>query len=221
MDATQEYRFDPAPPEEEVLRLLGYRARTMRLEPPMREVLAEARGAALPLLAARVVVRWIDDPSAFGEPGLFARVERLALGVATLGPALEEAAEARVAAGEWTLGLVLDAYGSAAVEAAVVEANAKICEEAERRGLVAGRRVSPGYARWPLEQQEALFAMFGGAPAGVALTEAFVMTPRKSVSFGVPLGRDLDAASPELGCRSCAMAGCAYRRHAAAEADAR
>jgi cobalamin-dependent methionine synthase I len=133
--------------------------------------------------------------------------------VATIGNELEELAERAVEAKEWTRGLILDAYGSAATEAAAIEANNRICGDAEKEGLVAGRRISPGYPRWPIEQQRALFDALGGAPAGVLLNDHFVMTPRKSISFGVPLGRDLDASSPELGCRYCGMLDCAYRRH--------
>jgi hypothetical protein len=42
--------------------------------------------------------------------------------------------------------------------------------------------MAPGFAGWGLEQQRALFAAFDGTPLPVALTDACVMIPRKSVT---------------------------------------
>jgi hypothetical protein len=184
----------------------------------MSALLAETRGVALPLLRARVAFLDAPEPRRFGAGGLFSNVTKLVIGVATIGSALEDLADRFVASREWTKAMILDAYGSAAVESAVVEANAKICREAEASGLVAGRRRSPGYPKWPIEQQRRLFDLLGGAPEGVSLNEYCVMVPRKSISFGIPLGADLDAGSPELGCRYCAMVNCDYRRHEPVEA---
>jgi hypothetical protein len=215
----RELQLDVVPTESEVLRLLGYREGTTRLLGPMRALLDETRGAALPLLRARVAFTEAPDPRRFGAGGLFAGAAKLVIGVATIGAELEDQADRFVASREWTKAMILDAYGSAGVEAAVVEANAKICQEAEGSGLVAGRRRSPGYPKWPIEQQRKLFELLGGAPEGVELNDHCVMVPRKSISFGIPLGPDLDAESPELGCRYCAMANCDYRRHETVEAE--
>jgi hypothetical protein len=219
MPTIREIQLDVVPTERDVLRLLGYREGTTQLSGPMRSMLEEARAAALPHLRARVAIAEAPDPRRFGAGGVFANVQKLVIGVATIGAELEALADRFVAAREWTKAMILDAYGSAGVEAAAVEANGKICEEAEGSGLVAGRRRSPGFPKWPIEQQRRLFEILGGNPAGVALNEAFVMVPRKSISFGIPLGAGLDAASPELGCRYCAMANCAYRRHGPVEVD--
>lgn len=216
MDETCAFEIDALPEEAEVLRLLGHKPGSMEILDPMRRVLARARKEALGLTRARIAVRRIgvDAAACAGLP--FRGARELVVGAATIGSALEDRAEALVAQREWTLALVLDAYGSAAVERAVVEANYRVCEEAEAEGLTAGRRVSPGYPRWPLEGQAALFGLLGGAPLGIHLNEHFVMTPRKSVTFGIPVGIDLDKGNPELGCRFCAMTHCAYRREPAA-----
>jgi len=206
--------LDVVPEERDVLRLLGHREGETRIEAPMRRLIAEQIRRGPSLIRPRVALCAVDAPSRFGSARVFERVERLVLGIATIGPDLETEAERMVEAKELAAALVLDAYGSAAVEAAAVRANAIVCEEADAESLVAGRRLSPGYPRWPIDQQAALFAEVGGRAIDVALNESFVMTPRKSISFGVPLGRDLDAESPELGCRFCPMASCAYRRHA-------
>ena len=211
--------LDVVPRETEVLRLLGYREGSTQLGASIVSVMREARADALPLLHPRVAIAYVDAPFELGGPGLFDAATRLALGVATIGPELEEHAERLVERREWTKALVVDAYGSAAVEALVVAANAQVCEEVAAAGLVAGRRLSPGYPRWPIEQQRALFDRVDAPSLRVALNEASVMTPRKSISFGIPLGSHLVAESPELGCRFCAMLDCAYRRHAPTSLD--
>jgi hypothetical protein len=51
-------------------------------------------------------------------------------------------------------------------------------------------RIGPGHGDWPLTDQAALFALFEGAPVPVALLDAGLMSPKKSMSglFGlVPL----------------------------------
>src|SRR5262245_59299241 len=108
--------FEVEPAEAEVLRLLGFREGRTVLEPPMRRVLDEARALALPLLRAEVSYVSVAPPF---EP-LFSSASRLVLGVATIGAALEERTDELLEAREWTRALILDAYGSAAAEEAVV-----------------------------------------------------------------------------------------------------
>lgn len=215
MSAARLLTLPAEPREADVLRLLGYKPGTTRLGAPILAVLREARDEALSLLRPRVALAYAERPGDFGAPGLFDGASKLALGAATIGPALERRAEELVERREWTKALVIDAYGSAAAEALAVAANALVCEESSVAGLVAGRRVSPGYPRWPVEQQRALFDRIQAPELGIELTEASVMTPRKSITFGIPLGTHLVAESPELGCRYCAMVDCAFRRQPA------
>lgn len=208
-------QVEPAPAE--VLRLLGYREGSTQLTKGMLQILEEVNDRGRKLLTIRAATEICGEPSAFGAPELFKNAEKLVLGIVTIGSAVEEQAERYIQEKEWTRALVLDAYGSAAVEAAVVELNYKICKHFEESALVAGRRVSPGYPKWPVEQQKLLFDAFKTPrPAGVELNEYFIMTPRKSVSFGVPLGANLMIQSPELGCRFCNMRNCEFRREPAA-----
>lgn len=204
------------PSEAEVLRLLGYRQGTTQLTPQMIQILREVMETGAQMLQVNCVTKACTKVADFGAGGLFGKAEMLVLGIVTIGSAIEEQAERFVTNGEWTRGLALDAYGSAAVEAASVEIHYKICKYYEKDGLVAGRRISPGYPRWPIEQQRALFDEFTGETAGIELNEHFIMIPRKSISFGVPLGRNLEAESPELGCKYCSMTNCEFRRQPAA-----
>ena len=54
--------------------------------------------------------------------------------------------------------------------------------------LDVGCRISPGYGRWPLSAQKALFARLPHETLGVSLNPSMMMTPRKSISFALWLG---------------------------------
>lgn len=191
----------------EVLRLLGYRRRppradiTARLDAlwPQAESLVRARGAALRLQGQ--AVPGLDRPAG----------DHVVVGLCTIGPSLEAEAARRAAEGELLESLLLDAFGSAAAEAASDALNGLICARAERDGLHAAPRESPGYGRWPVAAQPELLALLPAADLGVSLTAGHMMTPRKSVSFAVRLGEAAAAEPVPRRCRRCQLAHCAYR----------
>jgi hypothetical protein len=217
MSRVREVQLSAVPARAEVLRLLGHREGKTRLEAPLsRLVDATMAGEAA---SARCNAAMCEMAVPAEWAGVFRGAERLAAGIVTMGESIEQKIEALVAARALTDALVLDAYASAVVEAAAVQLNRQFCADADGRGLVAGRRLSPGHSHWPLENQKMLFSLFDGRTAGVTLNEFFVMSPRKSISFAVPLGRTLAPGDPELGCRTCAMANCEYRRHPRVEPE--
>ena len=169
-----------------------------------QEVLDEARALLAPAaLYAILPVRdfrhqrvVLDDGAAFEGP-LVARVlagaTELALAVCTIGPALEERVAALFAAGDLVRALALDGAGTAAVGEISRMVSARICDEALARGLSVGMRASPGQEDWPLEQQRVLFDIVPAEEIGVRLTQSCLMLPRKSVSFVVGLGPEMQA----------------------------
>jgi len=128
---------------------------------------------------------------------VFRGATHIALGICTIGSLLEERVARLAKSGESLRALVLDAVGSEAVESVVEQTAAKIRELAAGIGLRAGVRFSPGYGRWPLEEQRWLFSVLDGSAVGVSLNRSCIMTPRKSVSFAVRIGRDPDAPRRE------------------------
>ena len=105
--------------------------------------------------------------------------------------------------------MLLDAIGSAAVEEVADRSNRRICEEALCAGLDPGPRVSPGYGAWDLEDQDWIFREIAPAEIGVTLSENWMMTPRKSISYAVPLSGG--SVRPRRRCVHCGLADCAYR----------
>lgn len=124
-----------------------------------------------------------------------------ALLVCTLGIAFD-AWVRQTQARDMTRAVMLDALGSAYVEAA--------CDETERE--IAARfpnmyltdRFSPGYGDLPLDVQPQLLAAASAHRIGVTLTSSRLMLPQKSVSALIGL-----AAVPQQarirGCAHCAM----------------
>ena len=143
----------------------------------------------------------------------------VALAVCTIGPALEEQASLASERGDSLGALVLDAIGTAAVEALADHVNHHLCEAALGEGLAPARRRSPGYGRWAVDEQRWLFDQLDAGDVGVHLTEGCMMVPRKSVSFAVILdGRGADGvlgARAGERCAGCAMPNCRYRERPA------
>lgn len=144
--------------------------------------------------------------------GPFRGAERIAYGVCTIGPRLPERVTELARRGEPLRALVLDAVGSAAVEAATDVLEAAICGTLGRQGIFSGRRVSPGYPSWPIEGQREIFSLLPSAITGVRLTDALCMEPRKSVSFAVGIGREVRPSKREPVCACCRLRGCPFRR---------
>ena len=106
-------------------------------------------------------------------------------------------------------GLMLQALGAERIEA--------LCDSfcdflaAEYAPLTVRRRFSPGYGDLPLENQRAFFdALQCHKEIGLYLNESLLMSPTKSVTAIVGLGRSADC-SP-AGCSVCAKADCEMRK---------
>lgn len=202
-------RLSVAVPRREVLRYMGY-PRSKEPSPrvlarldalwPVAEGLVEARGA--------FVLTDAHEASLVGMPSPTARV---ALAVCTAGPSLEQQEARCTARAEMLDALILDAFGSAAAEAAADALQARICAAVYNDELTARRRVSPGYGAWRVERQADLLGKLPAAGVGVHLTDGFMMIPRKSVSFGALLAPAKEGRSRHR-CGACDMIGCRYRR---------
>jgi len=52
-------------------------------------------------------------------------------------------------------------------------------------------RAEPGQEGWPIQQQRVLFDLLPAGEIGVRLTASYLMLPRKSLSFVVGLGPEM------------------------------
>lgn len=112
---------------------------------------------------------------------------------------------------DMAMAVMLDACGSAYVEAGCNEAEREIA--AAHPGLYLTDRFSPGYGDLPLSCQAQLLAAANAARRlGVTLTDSCLMNPSKSVTAIIGIAEEPQRARIR-GCAYCAMAKhCAIRQ---------
>lgn len=219
----------------DVLHFLGY-PRGREPQPRVADRLAACLAKARGLVRGRGV--WTTLPvDEAPEVGLApVPASALVIGLVTAGAAIVEAASDRMAVGDATGALIFDACGSAAAEEAADRISAAILaalanaaggaapaalepaapQAATERAAAVSCRISPGYGKWALASQPALFARLPHREIGVHLEPSLLMVPRKSVSFAMWLGADARPLAGLSGCARCELASCRYRREAPA-----
>lgn len=142
----------------------------------------------------------------------FAEAEEVALAVVTIGRNLPQEVNKLMDSGEYVDGVILDAIGSAGVEAIADLINNQINEEVRKQQLEYSKRYSPGYCYWDVKDQEIIFEALPTKEIDVFLTDAYLMTPIKSVSFAINIGKEIKNSRWENRCKSCDNRGlCTYR----------
>lgn len=193
----------------EVGRLLGYG----REEIPdrVKAILAEIEDRAPQLLEPKCAWRRLKRHDLTHSPYLH-YVDDVALCLVTIGPKLEQELEEHKREGQLGRALVMDMFGSASAEAAADAANAAIVAELSDKGYYCSNRFSPGYACWDVKEQEWVLPTLEGEELGVSLTEGFMMSPRKSITFALTLADSPVHSRHEHTCGSCGMVDCLYKR---------
>lgn len=132
---------------------------------------------------------------------------------ATIGLGFDRLLSRASTAGKISDALILQAAGTALVEAWCD----RICEDIKKEALAEGfyvrPRFSPGYGDFPLAWQTSLFSILEVSKhTGITLTENLLMMPSKSVTALAGLSRR-GADCPANSCVSCDQAAsCPYRR---------
>ncbi len=211
---------------DEVLRFQGYKK---GVDVPGGDVLAlfdDALALGRQLLAPRAVVRWLrvtcqtPDQLQIGDVILdipdiasqWGTVDHVAAAVCTVGDELEQRVAELWDARELPLAVMLDSVGSGAVESLAEYVNDVLCQEALVAGVNATNRISPGYGRWDVAGQQALFHLCPPDSIGVTVNDASFMTPVKSISLLVGSGPAARVDHYFAQCARCWMRDCAYRR---------
>lgn len=194
---------------DEISRLLGYGDRQAPAR--VRRLLTAVEKEAQALLRP-ACVRLQMDAAALARSPFLQDLDAVVLCLVTIGPALEEAVKAHHHAGELGRSLVLNAYGSAAVEGTANVANEIIRGDVERRELLCSRRFSPGYGGWDVSEQRWILEALEAERLGVSLTEGCMMVPHKSSTFAVNIGTNPIEMRHDNACDSCGLTTCDYRR---------
>ncbi len=109
--------------------------------------------------------------------------------------------------------LLLQALGAERIEALCDVFCAQLRGEAEKVGLFLQPRFSPGYGDFPLETQRAIFRVLDcQRKIGLTLNESLLMSPSKSVTALVGVGKACTPCPAKPGCAGCEKSDCMYRR---------
>lgn len=192
------------------------------------ELLAEAAEEALLLASPRGIYEIYDYEAATGrvlapEPftlgGRSIRrhlkdAEKVIALAVTVGDEIEEAVTEHFAEGRYAYSVLLDACATAAVEQTADELERAIFPKAKAQGFLLRPRFSPGYGDWPIGEQPQLVAASRAAGLGIHLTEAMMLSPRKSVTALIGLYRpeSVKAAPERKGCAACTRKDCPARK---------
>jgi hypothetical protein len=215
---------------DEVLRFQGYKPGIDLPSAEVQAIFDEALALGEALMQPRFVYRaervtgqgadWIEaggERLTIPEIGrLWGALEAVAAGSCTVGEEMEVRVRELFDARELPLAVMLDSAGSAAVESLAEYANDLLCQAGLAAGLKVTNRISPGYAGWDTAGQRAVFRLCPGYPIGVALNEACVMTPAKTISWLMGIGPNARVDHYFTQCRRCWMRDCAFRRAPAA-----
>lgn len=124
----------------------------------------------------------------------------------------------------------LEIFGSAVVEHLMATLNGRICDQADREGLIALPHYSPGYTGWNIADQNKLFDLITAGcrqtwPESLQVLSSGMLKPKKSLLAIVGLApRSSGAAAIQrVPCETCGLPGCRYRRaryrHAPTQAE--
>jgi hypothetical protein len=139
-------------------------------------------------------------------------VEAVIALVVTIG---EEPAALVRGAGDPVTAAALDSAASAAVECLAEWANDHLCQLAVAAGLRATNRISPGLAGWSLTEHARLLRLLPAAELGVRLEADGRLTPAKTISCLVGVGRAARVDHYFVQCRRCWAVACPARRRPA------
>jgi hypothetical protein len=114
----------------------------------------------------------------------------------------------------------LEVYGSAVVERLATVTGARLCAEADARGLVVLPHYSPGYSGWDILEQERLLKLVGAGesgqlPGSLEVLASGMLRPKKAqlAVFGLaPQRAGLRSVAELVPCENCSLPRCVYRR---------
>ena len=146
---------------------------------------------------------------------LFKKSEKTVFAICTIGIQLENESEKSLKDGLLSRGVILDAIASSVTENIAEQTEQHIIKEIKdkKSKLEITNRFSPGYCQWSLEEgQNLIFSRLQGDSVGVTLTESKMMIPRKSISFAMNIGNNVDKNLGLRECDTCDLLDCSFRR---------
>jgi hypothetical protein len=143
-----------------------------------------------------------------------AQASDLAVVFCTIGPDLENEKAQCKAKKNLMRALLLDSFGSAAIDLLAVEAYHLIQDIAASRGYAASSPISPGMQDFSISEQWNMAQLAPIKEIGLELTSSGMMNPQKSLSMIIGFGADMPTWTRAEACARCNLArSCRYRVH--------
>jgi len=141
------------------------------------------------------------------------KAKLLAFGISTVGEKLEGKVDELMRQGDYALSNILDSVGSAAVNETADRLGKKVLTYSSNEGLKNTRAFSPGSgsSHWKIKNQRLVFTSLNPSEIGVSLTSSFTMVPKKSSSFVIGLGEEVQQVDDIFSCDGCTRYDCPYR----------
>ena len=130
----------------------------------------------------------------------------LALFVASAGSAISKRISELTAMGDTLQGYVFDVLGSVVAQQTVEKMTDLLEIEINKQGLGISDPYSPGYCDWSVAEQQNLFSFFPEGFCGITLSSSSLMSPIKSVSGIIGIGKDFQRKGYQ--CKMCSDVSC-------------
>lgn len=130
----------------------------------------------------------------------------------TIGKGVEDLSSKAFLDGDYTLGVIIDAGGTTAVEQVADKLNDYLKSLASKKGMSTTFRFSPGYGDWEIECQDKILKLAGGEKIGISLTSSKMLNPQKSVTAIIGIKNKNENKDTKKGCSICNMKNCSSRK---------
>ena len=128
----------------------------------------------------------------------------------TIGNNIEKKSRELSLSGDFLEGYIFDVIGSVVVEAAINKIVSIIEVDFKMSGENLTNRYCPGYCGWKLEEQIKILSLFKDNYCNITLSDSFLMSPVKSVSGLIGVGKNMKKGLHE--CQLCELTTCQYRK---------
>ena len=157
-----------------------------------------------------------NDPSysnRYELPYPLKRADYLVLCLATIGGELEDWVEKLKEGGEVSKAMFIDRLGSHAVSNLARKLGDKVKIRLKKEDLTLTRAFEPGSGSsgWDLKNQQIIFRNISSKRIGVKLTDSYTITPKKTVSYVIGAGREIEETQFLFSCIGCPRKDCEYR----------
>ena len=139
------------------------------------------------------------------------RAQELAVFAASLGPRFDRWSQAFFTVSDPFQGYISNTIGSVLAESVVDWLESCLQVDLDFDELQRSNRVSPGYCRWDVREQQKLFALLPDRFCGITLNDSCLMSPIKSVSGVIGIGPQIERL--DYGCGLCDQQDCIMRKH--------